>query len=238
LETREKARNVSRASEATRAALIKAATAVFAETGYEGGSVRLITQRAEANQAAINYHFGGKDGLYREVLEAAADALEKESFLDAEELDALAPEDALRLYLRQFLSPLVKRDRVSRYLRLYMWEGVRPSAVFRSFVEARPPRIFVLAEQVARRFLSAEASREEIAVSTIWLAQQPIFFVRDAEMLALAPFGLSFDEAGVERLVDRLARLSLAGLTGSSGDGAPPRGSPLAPHIPNPRKMP
>ncbi|MBM3653660.1 MAG: helix-turn-helix transcriptional regulator, partial [Alphaproteobacteria bacterium] len=61
-------RVASRSTETTRAALIKAATSVFAEYGYDGGSVRLITQRAMANQAAVNYHFGGKDGLYREVL--------------------------------------------------------------------------------------------------------------------------------------------------------------------------
>lgn len=215
MQTQDKARGVSRASEATRAALIKAAVTVFSGHGYEGGSVRLITQRAQANQAAINYHFGGKEGLYRAVLDAAADALEKESFLDAEQLDRLPPEEALRLYLRQFLSPLVKRDRVSQYLRLYTWESVRPSAVFKSFVEARPPRIFRLAERVVRRFLPEDAAREEIAIRSVWLAQQPIFFVREAEMLALAPFGMTFDAAGVERLVERLARLSLAGLRGA-----------------------
>jgi AcrR family transcriptional regulator len=214
LETQEKTRSVSRSTEATRAALIKAATAVFSEQGYDGGSVRLITQKAGANQAAINYHFGGKEGLYREVLHAAADALEKESFLDAEELDSLTPEAALRLYLRSFLSPLVKRDRVSQYLRLYTWESVRPSAVFKSFVEARPPRIFRLAERVVRRFLPEDAPREAVAIRTLWLAQQPIFFMREAELVAMLSSGMAFDAAGVELLVDTLASLSLAGLAG------------------------
>jgi AcrR family transcriptional regulator len=212
LETQEKARNVSRSTETTKAALVKAATAVFSEFGYDGGSVRLITQRASANQAAINYHFGGKEGLYREVLLAAAEALEKESFLDAEELDSLTPEAALRLYLRQFLSPLIKRDRVSQYLRLYTQESVKPSAVFKSFVESRPPRIFRLAELVVRRFLPADAPREEIAIRALWLAQQPIFFVREAELLALPPFAMIFDEQRLEQLVETLATLSLVGL--------------------------
>ncbi len=213
METQEKTRGVSRAAEATRAALIKAATAVFSEHGYENGSVRLITQRAGANQAAINYHFGGKEGLYREVLEAAADALEKESFFDAEELDRLSPADALRLYLRQFLSPLVKRDRVSQYLRLYAWESVRPSAVFRRFVEARPPRIFRLAERVVRRFLPHDAPRDEVVLRAVWLAQQPIFFVRETELLSTSPFNMVFDREAVERLVERLAALALSGLS-------------------------
>jgi AcrR family transcriptional regulator len=214
LETVEKIRSVSRSTETTRAALIKAATTVFSEQGFDGGSVRVITQKAGANQAAINYHFGGKEGLYREVLEAAAAALEKESFLDAEELDSLSREDALRLYLRTFLSPLVKRDRVSQYIRLYAWESVRPSEVFKQFVRTRPPRIFRLAERVVRRFLPADASADEVAIRMVWLAQQPIFFVRETELLVAPPFGLKFDDAAVERLVETLARLSLAGFGG------------------------
>ena len=44
---------MTRPSELTRHSLIEAATTVFAEKGYEGGSVRLITQKAKANQRAI-----------------------------------------------------------------------------------------------------------------------------------------------------------------------------------------
>jgi len=213
LETQDRPR-VSRAAEATRSALIKAATSVFSEAGYEAGSVRLITQRAKANQAAITYHFGGKEGLYREVLTAAADALEKESFLDPDALDAATPEEALRLYLRAFLSPLVKRDRLGQYLRLYSWESARPTAVFAEFVSTRQPRIFALAEGVARRFLPPDAPRDQVVLRALWLAQQPIFFVRETALLALPPFNLTFDAADVERLVETLAALSLSGLRG------------------------
>jgi actin-related protein len=41
---------------------------LFADRGYEETSIRAIVTKARVNQAAINYHFGGKDGLYREVL--------------------------------------------------------------------------------------------------------------------------------------------------------------------------
>lgn len=208
----EQARAPSRATEATRAALVKAATLVFSEAGYDGASVRQITQKAGANQAAINYHFGGKDQLYRAVLEAARDTLSKESSLDADELDALAPPEALRSYLRQFLQPLIRRDKICRYMRIFAWEAVQTSDVFQAFIKDNPPRIFVLAERVVRRFLPAETGREELAIATLWLAQQPMFFVRDAERLASGPYAMKFDEAMLERLVDMLARLSLGGL--------------------------
>jgi TetR/AcrR family transcriptional regulator len=58
--------------EATREALVAAATALFAEKGYDGATVEEIGARAGANKASINYHFDGKTGLYRAVLEGKA----------------------------------------------------------------------------------------------------------------------------------------------------------------------
>src|ERR1700747_695989 len=66
---------MTRPSDITRERIMKAAERLFAEKGYDGTSVRAIVAKARVNQAAINYHFGGKDGLYREVLRAAFRAL-------------------------------------------------------------------------------------------------------------------------------------------------------------------
>ena len=63
---------MTRPSEVTRERIMKAADRLFAERGYDGTSIRAIVAKARVNQAAINYHFDGKDGLYREVLRAAS----------------------------------------------------------------------------------------------------------------------------------------------------------------------
>jgi AcrR family transcriptional regulator len=55
-------------NEEARQKLIQAAGQVFAEVGYDAATVRQITDRAEVNVASINYHFGDKLNLYREVL--------------------------------------------------------------------------------------------------------------------------------------------------------------------------
>lgn len=52
----------------TKLALVHAAGELFAENGFDGTSVRAIAERARVNIAAINYHFGGKENLYTEVL--------------------------------------------------------------------------------------------------------------------------------------------------------------------------
>lgn len=53
----------------TRARLIEAALDVFGRLGFEGATTRLIAKEAGANLAAIVYHFGSKEALYRAVAE-------------------------------------------------------------------------------------------------------------------------------------------------------------------------
>lgn len=51
--------------------ILNAAVQVFAERGFDGASVRDLTERAGVNIAAINYYFGGKEALYLRAVEAA-----------------------------------------------------------------------------------------------------------------------------------------------------------------------
>ncbi len=53
----------------TRDALLKAAGDLFAARGYEGTSVKDICESAGVNVSLVSYHFEGKEGLYRAVLE-------------------------------------------------------------------------------------------------------------------------------------------------------------------------
>src|SRR5689334_23516536 len=53
----------------TRERLLSAALFVFAERGFERATVKDITDGANANIAAVNYHFGSKESLIRQVLE-------------------------------------------------------------------------------------------------------------------------------------------------------------------------
>lgn len=54
----------------TKDRLVTAASALFAERGFNGTTVRDIAERAGANVAAGNYHYGSKKALYLEVLRA------------------------------------------------------------------------------------------------------------------------------------------------------------------------
>ncbi|WP_027943240.1 TetR/AcrR family transcriptional regulator [Amycolatopsis taiwanensis] len=56
------------AGQDTRAALLTAARDVFAESGYEGATVRAIAARAGVDAAMVNHWFGGKEGLFAQAV--------------------------------------------------------------------------------------------------------------------------------------------------------------------------
>ncbi len=68
----------------TRKRLLEATEWLFIECGYEAMSLRQITARARANLAAVNYHFGSKEALVKELLSQRLDRL------NLERLDLLA----------------------------------------------------------------------------------------------------------------------------------------------------
>lgn len=49
--------------------LIDAARDQFLRSGYDGASIRSIAAEADVNHALVKYYFGGKDGLFKAVLE-------------------------------------------------------------------------------------------------------------------------------------------------------------------------
>ena len=57
----------------TRARLLEAATALFAEKGYATTSVREIVARAGVTKPVLYYYFGNKEGLLQAILDWAAD---------------------------------------------------------------------------------------------------------------------------------------------------------------------
>jgi AcrR family transcriptional regulator len=207
---------MTRPAELTRLSLIQAATAVFAEKGYEGGSVRLITEKAKANQAAINYHFGDKEGLYREVLRGAMHAFDEFNLIDDNKLPDMGRDEALRLYLRQQLMPLLQRNQLTLSMRLLNWEILRRTNIFQELLATEPIPTLITAQAIAQKFLPETASPEERTIATIWLVNQAFIFVRNYEHLSKPPVNLTIDEGFMERLVEMLARLLTVGLAGLS----------------------
>lgn len=62
-----------RAGGDTRAQLLDAARAAFAERGYDGATIRMIADRAGVDAAMVSHWFGGKEALFTASLEIPFD---------------------------------------------------------------------------------------------------------------------------------------------------------------------
>lgn len=118
----------------TRERLLAAAARLFAERGPDAVSVRDVCAAARANVAAVNYHFGGKDGLYAETLRTAVGRMlgRVRERLRPDETDAV-----LRLcgHVRAMTGALLGREADAVAPRLILRELARPSTALRRVVE-------------------------------------------------------------------------------------------------------
>jgi len=90
--------------------LLDVAEALFADRGYFGVSIREITEGAGTRLAAVNYHFGSKDDLFREVIGRRAAWLNHERLrLLKDHADVSRPEAGIRRIVRAFYLPLLDR---------------------------------------------------------------------------------------------------------------------------------
>lgn len=92
-----------------------AAEDLLLEKGQAATSLRDITERADANVAAVSYHFGSKDALIAQVY---ADALREVSQVQRVRLDKLPAdaslEDLVRVWLAPALGPNAPSQRETR----------------------------------------------------------------------------------------------------------------------------
>lgn len=111
MQTAKKSRPQNRRGEKTREALLDAAEALFAETGFYAVTVRQIAQSAGADPALVTYYFGGKRELFDAVLLRRATELNAIRLQELEELEAKAGPDgpSVEEIINAFTHPLLDR---------------------------------------------------------------------------------------------------------------------------------
>lgn len=126
----------------TRETLLDAALLCFAKYGYEATSTRLVASMAGKNASLIGYHFGNKEGLYREVIRHLLAHFSKPFPEGGFPMAAFGtPRQRLRAFIRWFLSDLedahsLSDPRWNAARRLMLGELHFPKAEVRDLLQA------------------------------------------------------------------------------------------------------
>jgi AcrR family transcriptional regulator len=117
--------------QATRERILEAAGELFAADGYAQTTAKAIADRAEVSLTLINYHFDGREGLYRAVLIEAHRRLGKLSDLRDLAESELPATAKLRVLIYGLVRPATKRQ-PGWHINVLAREIFAPSANFPS----------------------------------------------------------------------------------------------------------
>jgi AcrR family transcriptional regulator len=200
----------------TRERLLRAAEALFAERGFKAVTVREICQAAHANVAAVNYHFGDKLGLYREVIQIAIDAMRDATEAARTAGEGKQPEEQLRLYIRIFLRRLLTPGRESIH-KLINREVSDPTPALDDLVEQGVrPRIEYLSSIVGR-IIGCDPGDTRVLHCVVSIQAQSVMFARPNPVAARLGFASAPTAAQIEEAAGHIAEFSIAGIHGIAG---------------------
>lgn len=216
----------------TRARILEAAEGLFIEHGLEGTSMRMITGRAGVNLAAVNYHFGSKESLIREMFAQRVEALNRRRL---EALDrsvaqarhvgrAVRPSEILEAFFQPALELAADTDHGGhRFMRLLGRTHTETSPFMRRFLAE-------LYGDTLQRFLAALCGslpgvpREEILWRFYFMMGATSYAVAGMDNLQI--FGGRLDQPDPAELIPRLMAFLLAGLRAPLPERLEPPGPP------------
>jgi len=195
----------------TRERILAAATRLFAERGFRKVTVREICRAASANVAAVNYHFGDKLGLYRDVLQPAIATMRATTDEARRAGGGRAPAERLRRYLDVYLHRVLTGAAHGITHRLIGQEIADPTALFDELVErGMRPRIEYLSALVAE-LIGCGAADPRVAKSVASIQSQTIFYFPNP-LSARLGFAHDLTPDEVDRIADHIAEFSLGGI--------------------------
>jgi len=201
------------ASEQTRMRLIEAAREVFSQCGFQGATVREICRRADANVAAVNYHFGSKDALLAEALNF--------NQLKALQLANLSvdagPETRLRLFIHDFMLMLLDENSASRQCRMMARELADPTPALDKIVSEAIAPLHEFLGKLVQEIVGDGMSLAERQRCVHSLFGQCLFYHHSHPVLQRLYPELNYDREEIEAIAKHIADFSLAALRALTG---------------------
>lgn len=206
----------------TRERLLTAAERLFAQRGFKDVTVREICHEAHANVAAVNYHFGDKMGLYREVLHVAIDAIQSATEAARDAGRGLAPEDQLRTYVRLFLHRLLAPGSETIH-KLVNREVTDPTPALDDLIEqAVRPRVEYLSGVIAG-IMGCELSDPRVLRCVGSVQSQSIMYAKPNPIAERLGFRFRATSSEIDEAARHIAEFSVAGVRAIGHTVAPRR---------------
>ncbi len=197
---------------ATRQHLLEAAGQVFAEVGYRAATVREICERAGANIAAVNYHFGDKEQLYRAVLQETYQSAIKKYPADYGLRANATAEERLRAFVHSLLLRIFSEGPPARHGKLMAREMMEPTGALDAIVREDIRPMSALLVSIVSELLGAGADDATKRLCANSVVSQALFYHHCRPVVVRLHPDLKFDRAGIERLTEHITRFSLAAI--------------------------
>lgn len=129
----------------TRQHILEVAAELFAQKGYAYTTSKEICQASKANIAAVNYHFGGKDGLYDEVLLEMHDRLITLDTLSDIAHSQLTAKEKLTAVFDELMKSIIERK---WHARMFIREMLSPSPALDTLLTKKVLPKFKLVKEI------------------------------------------------------------------------------------------
>jgi AcrR family transcriptional regulator len=196
----------------TRRRLLEVAGEEFATLGYRNATIREICRKADANIAAINYHFGDKAQLYSEVLRYySIESLQKYP-PNLGVTEGSSPEEKLYAFVRSFFLRITDRGRPSWYGKLIAREMMDPTHALEERARESMKPTFELLLEVVRQ-IAPRLSEDQLRISAMSIVGQINFHHNCRPAIEKIYPEQTYEPEDVERLARHVTDFSLAGLS-------------------------
>jgi TetR/AcrR family transcriptional regulator, regulator of cefoperazone and chloramphenicol sensitivity len=206
---------VEASEENTRDKILSAAGEVFAEQGFEGATIRAITERAGVNVAAVNYHFRDKAELYtRVVLDAcSARAAYRAAYREAMAEAVDSPEERFRSLTYRFLEYLLDPARPNWKRRLMAREMANPTTALDELVDKniRPLRDDFLLPTL-RELTGGCFSRRQLSYFASSIMGQCLYFLQSRPIIERLNPDFKIGKSEIAEIAEHITRFSLAAI--------------------------
>jgi AcrR family transcriptional regulator len=196
----------------TRQRLLEAAGEVFAERGFRNTTIREICRRAQANLAAVNYHFRDKEGLYAAVMKYAhAYALEKYP-LAQRESEEMPASDRLHTFIHYLLFSILDKGPPAWLGKIMAREMIEPTRALDDLVESIISPMSQKLAAIVRELLWEQVPDDLVYCCQISIIGQCLHY-RNARPVIQRLFSEHrYLPEDIARMADHITRFSLGGL--------------------------